>query len=263
AAASDGDTVFLASGNWALTSTHQAVVVTKALHVVGAGSGNTFDIYGHPNNTNGNAINATTSNGITRIFTTGAFTGCSFDAQHPQCTSARPGGPGGSLQFGIASGSTNCVNVSLEHMAVDGSVGYSGGDRFAPASFLSCQGPGLVNDIRSLSFGSPTLIGAGETQFNVSDVSQNITIQNSVFSEPAIIDGNGNYPGTQAFQITDAINITLNNDYFYQIAFSPIAMNNTLYTGTQTFVGQDGVGNGAAWYNQVMGLAGCPIGPNV
>jgi hypothetical protein len=195
-AAAAGDTVFLAAGNWTLPTNGSGVTISKVLNLVGAGSGNTFDAYGHPNNANGSA-----SGTVTRVFTSGTV-----------ITNA----PGGF----IACRNGGPINVS--HIFFDGSVSTTGNDSTATMTFDHCADPNqsvgpLVNDVRSWGYvggvNNPncsfSTTGCAETQFWMYWTG-NATIQNSVFATPPVFLQAGEWPAAQIFQTgVDPVSWTL------------------------------------------------------
>jgi hypothetical protein len=236
-AASSGDTVYLASGNWALNTGNAPATTSKTINLVGAGSGNTFDVYGHPNNASGADLTATTSNNITRIYTTGTNT---------------PGGAGagGYVQF---YGS----NETVSHIFVDGSLATDGGDQWGTLNFYGASGPTTVSDIRVLAFANGSV--SQEVQF-FAGYSNNITVQNSTINAPVDVSNPGYYAGTGGLQTGESNYVTVQNTYFWEAGLNPIASNNVVMTSDTMFLGTDGSGNR---YNQSpsQGWAGCGIGP--
>ena len=60
-AAANGDTVFLQAGNWDLRISASPIITgNNSINLVGAGSGNTFDAFGHPSNGSGGPVGTTT-----------------------------------------------------------------------------------------------------------------------------------------------------------------------------------------------------------
>jgi hypothetical protein len=215
AAASSGDTVFLAAGNWALNTANSPVVISKTINLVGAGSGNTFDAMGHPNNPSPTVLTAPTSQTgqtVTRVFSTGtSVTGT-------QCS-----GAGGYVQF------TTAANQTASHIFFDGSLTTAGGDFCATLAFHQAAGPVIVNDIRSLQFGDNSVTYGGETQFSV-EQTNNATVQNSIVAQPIQLT-QPTFCSASSLQATVGNGLTINNVYFYQSNFNPIAFDNVVYTG--------------------------------
>jgi hypothetical protein len=219
-AAASGDTVFLAAGNWSLSGTP---VVTSAsnITVTGAGSGNSFDAYGHPNNGTGGPV--------------GTYTRIATDTKY---------GSAAYLRF------NNCSNVAVSHIFVDGSVGYAGGNGQGTLNFNTCSGVS-INDIRVLASSTDT-----ETQFFI-QFSDNASVQNSVFAEPPVIT-NGFYPNGQTFQSQEQNTQLVKNNLFYMMFFNPIAMDNVTFDTNATIWAFDGIGRTAQ--NPAYGLSGCQSG---
>jgi hypothetical protein len=224
-AASNGDTVSLAAGNWAFSYSNPAVITAKGINLVGAGSGNTFDAYGHPNNPMWNKTGT-----YTRIYQS---SGCSQAANNCQTTQ------NGFLHF------ESCTAApSVSHLFVDGSVNTAGGDVMALLSFRFCPNVN-VNDIRVWANGQPDL-QSGETQFNIADQIGpspvfNAVVQNSIFAEPPVIVG-GLYPSAQIFQNSSFDGFLVKNNIFYMSTANIFFVDNLNYTTNLTVDGCDALG---------------------
>jgi hypothetical protein len=234
-AAAAGDTVFLAAGNWSLPVTGAGVTVAKQLNIVGAGSGNTFDAYGHPNNPTGNPVGT-----YTRIYTSGTFGGGS--GGFLKCTG---GGP---------------MNVS--HLFVDGSLAAAGStpQDAATLTFNNCPSPTAsvgpyVNDIRSWG-GNGHAWGYYETQFMVYQTGA-LTLKNSMISEAPIIF-NTQYPPSQIFQSQEYNKELVSNNIFYQAYPNPFYSDNETYYANQMYQYTDSLGGTA--YIPSFGIGGCNTG---
>jgi hypothetical protein len=133
-------------GNWRLDTADATFVTTagKALTLVGAGSGNTFDAYGHINNASGTTMCPTAGTSITCVYQTG-----------PGHTIWDGSNPAGFIRFGLdgvgLSVATNCVNETFTHIFFDGSTTSDGGDYRGILAIQSCAGPITLADIRVLT----------------------------------------------------------------------------------------------------------------
>jgi hypothetical protein len=144
---SSGDTIFLAGGNWRLdTRDATYVAINKAITLVGAGSGNSFDAYGHINNASGTTMCPTAGTSITCVYQTG-----------PSYELGAIPTPAGFIRFGLdgvgLGAATNCVNETISHIFFDGSTTTAGGDYLGILAIQSCAGPVTLADIRVLTFG--------------------------------------------------------------------------------------------------------------
>jgi hypothetical protein len=226
-AASSGDIVFLAAGNWSLSGT--PVVTSKSgITLTGAGSGNTFDAYGHPNNGAGGPV--------------GTYTRIATDTKY--------GSPAW-LQF------VNCSGITVSHIFVDGSQATAGGDENGTLNFRSCPDPLAnpnapgpnVNDIRVLSYS-----GSAETQFYIS-LCNNATVQNSVFAASLSANTPGAYSGSQTFQSQEQSNQLIKNNLFYEMSANPFYMDNVTFTGNNSIIHFDGIASPEMLAS--FGYAGC------
>jgi hypothetical protein len=233
-AAVNGDTIFLAAGNWQLQIANAPVVTgNKNVNILGAGSGNTFDVFGHPNNGSGGPVGTIGPGGnVTRIYMSGTS------------------GPGGGyLTVGLYGqlGSTGCANANpgptISHLYADGSLTQTQGqnnqtgDINAVLSVQSCNNV-TVDDIRVLQCCVGTIVSV-ETQFFVQGSDNNV-IKNSVFTLP-VVSGTS-YSNAQALQTQSNRNPTRDNNLFYQQSYNSIYENNVTFTRNYTFFGCDALG---------------------
>jgi hypothetical protein len=243
-AATKGDTIFLQAGNWALSTAASPVIFTKAVNLVGAGSGNTFNVYGNPSNANGTDLCPSTS--ITCIATVGTST---------------TSGTGGWLQYsgcGV-SDSNGSGPVAIAHIFIDGSLVTAGGDASGTVNFRGCSGSPEsidVNDIRVLGFNNSPF--SEEAQFSF-DSSNNITMENSVFAAPLYVGGGGLCAVPPIFVVVST-GLTINNSYFFEAGIPPIDVDNFVLNGSTVIQGDDGSGNTFGTLNSI-GVPGCGIGP--
>ncbi len=229
-AAVAGDTVFLAAGNWSLSST-TVVTARGDITFTGAGSGNTFDALGHPNNGSGNPV--------------GTYTRVATDTKY---------GAAAGLQF------LDCTGTSLvvSHIFFDGSLFTAGGNDAATLAIRNCPGA-IVTDVRSWSYNDAG--ASSETQFYI-HFSNNTTVQNSIFAEPIAASG-GLYAGSEIFQVQEQNTMLVKNNIFYQETANPIDIDDFTFTGNSTVIKTDGItspnvqaGFGAPGCTS----AGCPNG---
>jgi hypothetical protein len=226
-AAFAGDTVYLAAGNWSLSGTPVVSSVSN-ITLTGAGSGNTFDAYGHPNNGKGEPV--------------ATYTRVATDTRY---------GSAAWLQF------ANCSNVTVSHIYFDGSQATAGGDERGTLNFRSCPDPYVaptapgpnVDDIRVLSFHDASI--SPETQFFI-QFSNNATVQNSVFTASLT---NGTYAGSQIFQSQEQNNQLIKNNLFYEFAANPFYMDNVTFTVNTTVMRADNLGIPSL--NPAFGFAAC------
>jgi hypothetical protein len=247
-AASNGDTVFLAAGNWALNTGGTFVNITKSLNLIGAGSGNTFDAYGHPNNAGGTDLCPSTS--ITCVATTGSST----------CATISGRSPAGNVCTGGAIAFSSCSNVSVSHIFFDGSTATAGGDANATLNFHDCSGPITVSDIRLLTFNMVAIDNA-ETQFYATFINTpqsactapgtGLNVYSSVFAEPLV---DGGYPSTNVYESVFDSGETVKNNVFWQFAFNPTDDDCVTFTGNSTIL------TAASW-DVEYGVTGCIFDP--
>jgi hypothetical protein len=244
-AAVNGDTVFLAAGNWALHTGgvgDTPVTITASINLVGAASGNTFNVYGQPNYSNTAATNLCPSTSITCVATTGTN---------------NTSGQGGFIQFVGTSefSGTACTNVAASHIYIDGSAATAGGGQYGTLNFLNCPGPIAVSDIRVLNFHTNSI--ASESQFATDQIS-NLTVQNSVFTVPVDSSNPSFYAGNEIFSIGGGNTALIKNNVFYQASLNPIVVDSVIYTGNVNVMDYDGVARvGIA---PAFGIAGCGLG---
>jgi hypothetical protein len=245
-AAGSGDTIFLAAGHWALNTANSPVIVgSKTIHFVGAGSGNTFDSFGHISNANGNQPTGT----FTRIFSTGP----SATSAGGPCTT--PGVIGGWIEFDNPG-----TNNSLEHIFVDGSLATAGGSSCGIIA-LQRVTKTYVNDIRHLTCSNSTICGPFYTEPQWSPVlTSGDTVINSLWAEPANSISGGQYGTGQVYQsVTGEVPATqtlIQNNIFYQFVPNIINYTNVLMANNMIVIFNDGSGAGA---NLQYGPTGCNI----
>jgi hypothetical protein len=234
-AARSGDTIFLAAGHWALNTANAPVNVgSKTIHFVGAGSGNTFDSFGHISNPNGNQPTGT----FTRVFSTGP----SATSVGGQCTT--PGATGGYISF-TNPGTGN----SFEHIFIDGSGATAGGSQCGIVT-LHVVTNTYANDVRHLACSNPSLCGPFYTEPQWAPVltSGDKTI-NSLWAEPANSISGGQYGSGQVFQIVNgnvpSDQTIIKNNIFYQFVPNVIDYDNILITGNEILLFNDGQGGGS------------------
>jgi hypothetical protein len=147
-AAANGDTVFLAAGNWVLNTITDAagVTINKPITVVGAGSGNTFDVYGHINNGSGTTPCPTSLSTVTCIYPRGT----SFQYGNNPPNGSTPSR--GTIKVGLDLGGGNCNNNTFAHIAFDSSLVSPGGDDEGLLNIERCPGPITLTDIRFYAF---------------------------------------------------------------------------------------------------------------
>ncbi len=242
-----GDTVFLRAGNWRLNTapTDAAqVVIDKQINLVGAGSGNTFDTWGHVSNPSGAAMCPTgASPTITCVYTAGT--------SYLYASPPTGGNEAGGILFGNMTSftlSTNCVNVNISHMVFDGSAATNGGDYEGLLVVRACSGPVNITDIRHLTFGDAGGINNPEMML-FTGLSNGVTVTNSLFTEPQSGIGAvapGQYTGNQVWEPlygnSVGSNFVSQNNAFYQYTINPTLNYNLTYTGNQQYMYNDGVG---------------------
>jgi hypothetical protein len=247
-AAANGDTVFLAAGNWALNVANAGIVIgTKSINLVGAGSGNTFDYLGHPNNGSGGPVGTNT-----RVYTVGTL--CSPGP----CTNGGYIVAGNYDQLGSGTGCAGGNPVmTASHIYFDGSIqqsrrwysstSWEDGDYNGTFNVQSCPNA-TVNDIRYLGFNAPN------AQFFVRD-SNNFTLLNSVDAMPA---SGGRYAGGESIQYQEFHGGLIKNNIFYGQTANNIDVDSMTYTANYTFYGCDNIActSSLAGY----GSAGCGLG---
>jgi hypothetical protein len=250
-ASTAGDTIKLAGGNWRLDTADAAfVAIDKAITLVGAGSGNTFDAYGHINNASGTTQCPTAGTSITCVYQTG-----------PSHASNPTPVPPGIIVFGQvncvspfacpvqAFSDTNCANVTVTHIFFDGSVTTAGGNYAGLLSFNNCAGPVTLADIRfltvNLSVGSETQLYASGTQ--------DIVIRDSMLGNPQVA---GSYQWGQAFESVLDRRETLINNVFWQGTYNPTNNESVVFSGNDT----EAALINAAQNQSAIGPTGCGAG---
>lgn len=216
---------------------------TKSINLVGAGSGNTFDYLGHPNNGSGGP-----SGTNTRVFSNG--------------TSPANGAAGGYLSFGNydSLGTFGCNNGSpvatVSHIYFDGSIAQSSrneggfseaGDFNGTFNLQSCPNA-TVNDIRYVGFNGPN------AQFFVRDTN-NFTLLNSVDAMPA---SGGFYAQGETIQYQEFHDGLIKNNIFVAETPNNIDVDNMTFTGNLVYYGCDNVACSVAAAG--YGWAGCGLG---
>jgi hypothetical protein len=197
------------------------VVTSKKINLVGAGSGNTFDAYGHPSNRIPGA-----SGTNTRIYTSGT------NLQYP----------GGFVEFITCSGSPG---PSVSHIYFDGSNAIAGntsdggGDFSGALNFVNCENP-LLNDIRVLNFNN-ALTNPNTHLFDFG--SKNFVLKNSVVSESWT---GPDYSGSVNLQDQFHDTSTLDNNLFYQQTYSGYFIDNITLTRNAMFTFNDATGRPTA-----------------
>jgi hypothetical protein len=258
--AAAGDTVFLAGGNWALnTGDTTFVTINKAINLIGVGSGNTFDVWGHISNP------AQVFGATDPCPTSGTSITCVYGAgtSHGFGKTTLQGGtinPAGFISYGNnSSQSLTCTNENIAHIFFDGSQTMDGGGNTGLLNILNCVGPIFISDIRFLAFNDSSIDGGagGETQIYFFQTS-NYTVQNAVMADP-IHAGGGGYNNSQTAQFNgEGSNVLVANSIFYQGGFNPIYLSNLTYTGNMQYDYNDGLGDTAI--NPAFGITGSGIG---
>ncbi len=240
-AAAAGDTVFLRGGNWVLDSGDATFVsINKAgINLVGVGSGNTFDSYGHINNASGVTMCPTAGTSITCVRQTG--------------TSYLPGQSAawkGFIRFGLdGTPAPNCTNESVSNIFFDGSTTTAGGDYDGILAFDQCPGPITMTNIRVLTYQDPGFNGS--TQLFVGS-SQNALVQNSMLGNPLF---NGGYGGGQAFESTTNAGVMLLNNNWWQGVYNPTFDDGVFMRGNTLDLTLAG-------FDPAMGPTGCGLDPS-
>jgi hypothetical protein len=225
------------------------IVVTNGINLVGAGSGNTFNVYGNPtyDNTTGTTDLCVSPHnpqalGITCISTIGANTNRAEVGGYIQYFGNAYGG----------GGSANCANISASHFFIDGSLATAGGGVNGTLTFLNCPGPITVSDIRVLTFNSTAI--PSETQF-FSGQTNNLTVQNSVLAAPVDVSNPSFYSQVELLEITNANTALMKNNVLYQSPFNPIDFDNVTFTGNVAIMNYDGIATYGG--DPAVGIAGC------
>ncbi len=260
-ASSNGDTIFLAAGNWELKIANAGVELgNKNVNIVGAGSGNTFDIYGHPMNGAGPPVGT-----VTEIFSSGGITNCGVNGVNGNCT---PGGGWFAMGNRDSIGSTACGGANpgptAAHFYVDGSRAQTSGpgnpqngDTNSTFSLQSCHNA-TWNDIRALN--CCTVFTTPETNIYIRD-SANSIIKNSIFTMPIVSPNT--YSHLQILQFQDMSGLTFDNLMFYGEPSNPIYVSNFLMTRSSSLLVCDGFGCSSAlpeYGDTGCGFASCSTG---
>jgi hypothetical protein len=254
----DGDTVLLRAGNWAMsTDSGVTVQIAKSINLIGQGSGNTFDPYGHPNN-----IKGIPTGSYTRVYTTGT--------QYNGPANVTTAHYSGYVEFGQdAQGrGTACASnhvSKIAHIFFDGSQSTDGGDYFGTINTRAC--PGLTfddilgQDWRCAAAPCPisTDLATPETQIFSFLGSNNVTVQNSVLAIPPYFI-NGQYGGAQTMQFQDQNFQTYQNNVFWEYYANPFYISNITFAGNQIYIYNDGLGSSRGLAS--FGYAGCQPAPN-
>jgi hypothetical protein len=239
AAAANGDTIFLAAGNWQLNTAEAPVVVTKALNFVGAGSGNTFDAMGHPNNPGPSNLTATPGGGITAVRSGGANV-------TDNCTT------GGFIWL-------EGTNDNMSHIYFDGTTGSTGLSACALPTYNGNTGPGVLDDVRALQMADPTYGPSSEGRISM-NIAQSVTVRNSIINNPLDNRLNGNCMNA-AFQMSSVKGITLTNLYLYQLTLNPIYTDTLNMNGVVVFAQDDSNCVTTIQPFPTMGWSGTGLGP--
>ena len=248
-AAVNGDTVFLQAGNWSLPTNGTFVTTSKSINLVGAGSGNTFDAYGHPSNASSTDLCPSTS--MTCVATTGSST----------CATQSGGSPQGNACTGGAVSFTNCSNVVVTHINFDGSNATAGGDADATLNFRDCPGPLAVDDIRLLTY-NQVAVNVPETQFFPTSInipqssctaagSTGLNVKNSIFALPT---GNTNGPAN-VFEDVFVSGAFITNNVFWQFGYNPTDDDCIVFTGNVETL------TSGTWAYKILGPTGCDFDP--
>jgi hypothetical protein len=249
AAAASGDTIFLAAGNWELNIAEPPVNTSKAVNVVGAGSGNTFDAMGHPNNAGPTILAATPGGNITAVRSAGPN---SLERDLGTACGQQPSTPGGWWRF---TGS----NQNVAHIFFDGSTGSTGSADCGVLTYYNAAGPGVLDDIRVLQFNDPDYTYSPEGRVSMTS-SQNITVKNSTINNPINIR-NTAYCMADAFQMSANRFITITNVYLYQMGLNPIYSDNSTIIGVTTWNQNDANCANTEAPSPTTGWDGNGIGP--
>ncbi len=237
AASANGDTIFLAAGNWTLSTAEAPVVVTKNLNFVGAGSGNTFDAMGHPNNPGVQNLSAAPGGTITAVRSSGANV-------VDNCTT------GGYMWL---EGSNN-----VSHIYFDGTTGSTGLSACALPTYEANTGPGVMDDVRALQMADSSYGPSSEGRISM-DKAQSITVKNSIINTPIDIR-NPSRCMNAAFQMSAVNGFTLSNSYLYHLTLNSIFVENLVMTGSVMFM-QDDVCSDGVLPSPAAGPEGTGIGP--
>ncbi len=159
---------------------------------------------------------------------------------------------------------TDCTNVYVGHLYIDGSLKTASGGQWATLNSRTCPGPIVFDDIRLLTFGNTGI--SSESQFSPNET-DNITVKHSVFAAP--IDANPSsagafYSGVEALNWGQGNHGLFKNNLLFQAPFNPIYTDNVTFTGNVLVADFDGI---AKYYqNPGFAIAGCSLtltcGPN-
>ena len=244
AAATSGDTIFLAAGNWELNTTEAPVVVTKALNFVGVGSGNTFDAMGHPNNAGPSNLTATPGGSITAIRSSGP----NANPLTNDCVTL----PGGYIWL-------EGTNDNMSHIYFDGTTGSTGLSACALPTYNSNTGPGVLDDVRARQMADGSYGPSSEGRISANNA-QSVTVKNSIIVNPVDTQNNGNCTNA-AFQMSAVTGVTISNVYLYQTTLNPIATEGLNMNGTVIFAQNDANCNSSIGPVTTMGWSGTGMGP--
>ena len=212
---------------------------SKVINIMGAGSGNTFDTSGHPNNGKGSV-----SGTYARVYPSGTIQAF----------------PGGFIQF------ANCTGTpgpTVSHIFFDGQAAIvsnqsdQGGDFSGTINFVYCNAP-TVNDIRVLAFNNAPLMP--NTQYFVFGDSTHgsSTTRNSVLAEPISSSSSSLYGGGQLFQEQNFTTANVDNNIFYQGFYNGFFIDNVTFTRNSVYNFNDGTA--AANLLPLLGSAGTTTG---
>jgi hypothetical protein len=250
-AAADGDTVFLAAGNWALPISTTPATSSKSLNLIGAGTGDTFTAGGHPVGPTNAATDATrcptASSSITCVYPTG--------------TAVASGGPGGYILYNSA---VSCAGITVANIYFDASLTSAGGANTGLLTFwhggsLTSCANSLISNIHLLSYNNNPNLTA-ESQLTLNDT-LNMTVQNSVIAAPPAPLLSSFYSQDIGMQINQGRYFTWQNNYFFQTYPLEEANSDEVQIGNTVYVGTDTDGTRKAQIRAQMGMDAFSIGP--
>jgi len=239
-----GDTVFLAAGNWALNTSGTGVSISTTINLIGAGSGNTFSVYGNPAQPSITDPCPTALSTLTCVAVTG--------------TSNINSPPGGWIHY------FSCTGELVAHMYLDGSTTVTNGGAFAELNADNCTNF-TVNDVAGLGLDDNTL--SVETHVFFIRMT-NLLLENSTFASPIDIKGCAMPPNCTFYAPGGGVQSdsgkfeTVQNNYFYGNSFNPIDIDHVMFTGNVMFQGNY-PGGQVPDFDPAFGLAACAIGPGV
>jgi hypothetical protein len=225
------------------------VVIQNAVNLVGAGSGNTFDVYGHPKNGYSASYSAvysaiTPSGSIARVYTTG-----------PIYTNSV--GAGGFITINNHASGNSGQRIS--NIFADGSHGFNGGGITGTIILSYCTGC-VVDNIR-LWAADQSITTSGETQFAI-NLSNSVTVKNSIFAEPPHVTTGPFYSQGESDQTQWNNGHVYINDLYYQTTSNPIDSDSLTYDRIALYCSNITDGIGICQYNATLVETGCQIGTN-